>query len=183
MMTPDKDLVAESCPRQDRREKFRGTGVLRLSSGRTAVSESFKKLQLGENHRRVVSVLIRRVEAACEGILQDLDRRSGLLHSVQDDVSPEQAKKLRELAGKLRAEVERVESEVRLDPAVRSRKRSIAARVSSAIIDLEEVSGSALRGYGEMPKELEQALAEKFARFIAVLQEMERIAESTVERK
>jgi Ni,Fe-hydrogenase III large subunit len=97
---------------------------------------------------------------------------------VEDDVAPEQSRKLRELVEKLRVEVERVEAEITLDTAVRSRKRSIAARISSAIIDLEEVGGSGLRGYGEVPKEIEQALAGKFARLISVLQEMERIAES-----
>lgn len=147
------------------------------------MSESAKKLQLGENHRRVVSVLMRRVEMVCEGILQDLDRKSGLLYSLEDDLAPEHARKLRELAEKLRKEVARVESEISLDPAVRSRKRSIAARISSAIIDLEEVGGSGLRGYGAVSKELEQALDEKFARLTAVLQEMERVAEFKVERK
>jgi len=142
------------------------------------MSSDTRKLQLGENHRRVVSVLIRRVEAVCDGILHDLDQRSGLRQNVEDDVSPEQGNKLRALAEKLRVEVEKVESEIRLDPAVRSRKRSIAARVSAAIIDLEEVSGSALRGYGELPKDAERALFEKLARLTVVLEEMERIAES-----
>jgi hypothetical protein len=147
------------------------------------MSKETTKLQLGENHRRVVSVLMRRVETVCEGILLDLDRKSGLLHNLEDDVAPEQARKLRELAEKLRREVARVESEISLDPAVRSRKRSIAARISSAIIDLEEVGGSGLRGYGAVSRELEQALDEKFARLTAVLQEMERVAESRDERK
>jgi hypothetical protein len=157
--------------------------MLNPSFGLGAVPESSMKLQLSENHRRVVSVLIRRVEAVCEGILQDLDQRSGLLHSMEDDVTPEQAKKLRELAEKLRREVERVESEISLDPAVRSRRRSIAARVSSAIIDLEEAGGSALRGYGEMSKEMERALGGKFGRLMVILQEMERVAESRDDRK
>jgi hypothetical protein len=147
------------------------------------VPESAKKLQLGENHRRVVSVLMRRVETVCDGILADLDRKSGLLHNMEDDVAPESAKLLRELAEKLRKEVARVESEISLDPAVRSRKRSIAARISSAIIDLEEVGGSGLRGYGAVSKETERELGEKFARLTAVLQEMERVAESRDERK
>ena len=147
------------------------------------MSKETTKLQLGENHRRVVSVLMRRVETVCDGILADLDRKSGLLHNMEDDVSPEQARKLRELAEKLRREVARVESEISLDPAVRSRMRSIAARISSAIIDLEEVGGSGLRGYGTVSKELERALDEKFARLTAVLQEMERVAESRDERK
>jgi len=147
------------------------------------VPESAKKLHLSENHRRVVSVLMRRVETVCEGILQDLDRKSGLLHNMEDDVPPEQARMLRLLAEKLRAEVARVESEISLDPAIRSRKRSIAARISSAIIDLEEIGGSGLRGYGAVSEELEQALGEKFARLVGVLQEMERIAISKGERK
>jgi hypothetical protein len=147
------------------------------------MSKKTTKLQLGENHRRVVSVLMRRVETVCDGILADLDRKSGLLHNMEDDVAPEKARILRELAEKLRSEVARVESEISLDAAVRSRKRSIAVRISSAIIDLEEVGGSGLRGYGAVSKELEQELDEKFARLIAVLQEMERVAESRDERE
>jgi len=145
----------------------------------SVMSDETKKLHLGENHRRVVSVLIRRVEAACDGILQDLGRQSGLLLLMEDDVSAEHGRKLRELVGKLRAEVARVASEVTIDPAVRSRRRSIAARISATMIDLEEFSGSALRGYGALPQEDERALIEKFARLIVVLEEMERIAESS----
>jgi len=141
------------------------------------MADEMKKLQLGENHRRVVSVLIRRVEAACDGILQDLERRPGLLLRMEDDVRAEQDGRLRELVAKLRAEVGRVASEVTLDAAVRSRRRSIAARISATMIDLEDVSGSALRGYGAMSAEDERVLTEKFARLIAVLEEMERIAE------
>jgi len=141
------------------------------------MADEMKKLQLGENHRRVVSVLIRRVEAACDGILQDLERRPGLLLRMEDDVRAEQDGRLRELVAKLRAEVGRVASEVTLDAAVRSRRRSIAARISATMIDLEDVSGSALRGYGAMSAEDERVLTEKFARLIALLEEMERIAE------
>jgi len=186
-MTPDKDLVAESCPRQRSHEREIVASTARKISDRrrcvawtlSTMSDETKKLHLGENHRRVVSVLIRRVEAACDGILQDLDRRSSLLLSMEDDVRAEQDRKLRELVGKLHAEVARVASEVTLDPAVRSRRRSIAARISATMIDLEDVSGSALRGYGAMPQDAERTLIEKFARLIIVLQEMERIAEAS----
>jgi hypothetical protein len=150
----------------------------RVARTLSAMADETKKLQLGENHRRVVSVLIRRVEAACDGILQDLDRRPGLLLHMENDIRAEQDGKLRELVGKLRAEVGRVASEVTLDAAVRSRRRSIAARISATMIDLEDVSGSALRGYGTLSPEDECALIEKFARLIVVLEEMERVAES-----
>jgi hypothetical protein len=143
-----------------------------------AMIENKKKLQLGENHRRVVSVLIRRIEATCEGVLHNLDRRSSLLHNVEEDLTPQQDQRLRELVGNLRSEIERVESEVTLDPVVSSRRRSIAALVSSAVIDLQEVCDSALRGYGSMPEAVERALVEKLASLMVVLEEMERIAES-----
>src|SRR5713101_5658015 len=73
------------------------------------------KLRLGENHRRVVSVLLREVEKMCEAILEWLDKKPGLLLRVQDDLTAEQQARLRKLVEQLRGEIRHLVTEVTLD--------------------------------------------------------------------
>jgi hypothetical protein len=99
---------------------------------------SGEKLQLNENHRRVISILLRRVEKTCDGVLDWLDRKPGLLNRLRDDLTSEQQAQFQELINRLYKEIRRFDSEVALDPAVKSRRRAIAALLSTAQIDLEE---------------------------------------------
>ncbi len=135
------------------------------------------KIELDENHRRVVSVLLRQVEKACEGVLEWLDREPGLLNRLRDDLSVSQRERLRELTGRLREEVYRFESEVTLSPAIQSRKRAIAALLSSTQIDLEEGKSPGLRGYGRLPEEVERELDTKLDRLLLVLEVMSTVVD------
>ncbi len=134
------------------------------------MTASRAKLQLSENHRRVVSVLLRNVEKAADGIVGWLERKPGLLHRYRDDFTPTEQARLREMAAQLRAEIARFCGEVELDSATQSKRRAIAALISSAAIDLEEVNSRSLRGYGKVPEDVGRELDAKLARLLQCLE-------------
>lgn len=140
---------------------------------------SSRRIELGENHRRVVSAVLRRVEATCGEVMAWLERPSGLLQRLRDDVSAGQAQELRSLAGQLRAEVTRVHEEVTVDLGEQSRARGISAALSLTRTEIEEVMTPGLRGYGHLPREIEAALDAKFARLLDCLETMSNVVDRT----
>src|SRR5712692_9257267 len=135
------------------------------------------KLRLGENHRRVVSVLLREVEKMCDAILDWLDKKPGLLLRVQDDMTAEQQAGLHKLVQQLRGEIRRFDSEVTLDPAVQSRRRAIAALLSANRTHLEEVDSAGLRGYGQLPEDVGRERDAKLGRLTTLLEVMSGVVE------
>jgi len=140
------------------------------------VPKNLQKLLLGENHRRVVSAVLRRVESTCGEVLEWLDRPGGDLLQLEEDVAPSQADELRVLVNRLREETRRVEEEIVVDPSVQSRARAVSASVSLTRVEIEEVLTPGLRGYGALHPEVEAALDAKFLRLLNCLQDMSRIA-------
>ena len=141
-----------------------------------------EKLSLGENHRRVVSALLRRIESTCDEVMEWLRRPSGNLLQFTDDVTPKHADELRALVSGLREENGRVRAELLADASVQSRARGIAASVSLTRIEIEEVFTPGLRGYGPLPPEMEAALDAKLRRLLTYLEAMSAIAERSGSR-
>lgn len=131
------------------------------------------KLKLGENHRRVVSVLLRGVERACDEIEAALADSDGLLHRVSADLTVDQQSSLRQMAERVRSELARITSQIELDVSVHSQRRRILALLSSSIVNLEESTPAKLGGYGELSPEAESRLETEFAHLLALLNEME----------
>jgi hypothetical protein len=165
MMTPDRDLVAESYPGNH------------PGKNQEANMASGEKLVLSENHRRVVSALLRRVEATCDEVLDCMVRPGGNLRQISEDVSERQAGELRSLVERLRREIERVENEMAVDPSRQPRSRCIVSSVSLTRVELEEALTPGLRGYGALSPDLEAALDAKFARLLACLYAMSSVLE------
>jgi hypothetical protein len=140
------------------------------------------KLELGENHRRVVSAVVRRVETTCDEVLGWLERPSGDLHKLEEDIVPKQADALRGLVRRLREETRRVQNELVIDASVQSRARGIVASVSLTRTEIEEILTPGLRGYGALDPETEAALDKKFARILECLLAMGEIAERSSSR-
>lgn len=135
------------------------------------------KLKLGENHRRVVSVLLRGLEQMCDEIEARLAEVPGVLRQVKSDLSPAQSAALREMAARVREEIRRLNTEIELDAAVRSPRRAILALLSASIGNLEESDSKRLRGYGPLASEAAARLDDELSRLIALLEEMTTIAE------
>jgi hypothetical protein len=138
--------------------------------------KNLQKLVLGENHRRVVSAVLRRVESTCDEVLGWLERPGGDLVQLEEDLAPGQADELRAVVERLREETRRVEEEIVVDHSVQSRARAVSASVSLTRVEIEEVLTPGLRGYGALHPEVEAALDAKFLRLLACLQAMSRIA-------
>lgn len=114
------------------------------------MADDSAKIEFGENHRRVISVLMRGTERVCDELVESLDHRSTTLAEVRDDLAPETKTQLRHLAGELKDEVLAFSRHAVLDKKQSSIRRSIAAIVSAALIDLQEAQNSGLRGYGPL---------------------------------
>jgi len=141
------------------------------------LAEHSRNVELGENHRRVVSAVLRRVETTCDEVLGWLERPGSDLHRIEEDVPPAQAETLRALVEQLREELRRVREEIVIDPTVQSRARAIAASVSLTRTELEEVLTPGLRGYGALPAETEAALDQQFSRLLFYLHALGEAAE------
>jgi hypothetical protein len=139
--------------------------------------ESGEKLALPESHRRVVSAVLRRVDATCDEVLDWLIRPGRDLPRFSEDVSARQADELRTLVGRLRQEIVRLQNEIMVDPTVQSRSRCIASSISLTRVELEEVLTPGLRGYGALSPEIEIALDATFARLLACLYAMSKVVE------
>lgn len=135
------------------------------------------KLKLGENHRRVVSVLLRGLEQMCDEIETRLAEAPGVLRQVKSDLSPAQGAALREMTARVREEIRRLNAEIELDAAVRSPRRAILALLSASIVNLEESDSKRLRGYGPLANEAAVRLDDELSRLVALLEEMTTIAE------
>jgi hypothetical protein len=67
---------------------------------------------------------------------------------------------------------------VSLDRRRVSRSRSVAAMVSTALIDLQEVQGSGLKGYGRMAEDAKLIFDGSIRRMAALLEKMLPIVEA-----
>ena len=108
------------------------------ASAKCKRGEMSEKLKLGENHRRVVSVLLRGLEQMCDEIEARLAEVPGVLRQVKSDLSHAQSAALREMTARVREEIRRLNTEIELDAAVRSPRRAILALLSASIVNLEE---------------------------------------------
>jgi hypothetical protein len=136
-----------------------------------------EKLKLGENHRRVVSVLLRGVEHACDEIDATLRESPGALRRVDDDLAPAQRCALQQMTERVRAEIRRLANEIELDTSVGSQRRTILALLSASVINLQESEPKKLRGYGEMSRDAEARLTSEFQRLIELLEQVATIVE------
>ena len=135
------------------------------------------KLKLGENHRRVVSVLLRGLEQACDEIEATFRESPGTLRRIHDDLSPAQRSALRELTQRVRGEIRRLASEIELDTSIGSQRRTVLALLSASIVNLEESEPQKLRGYGVMLPEAESRLGKEFHHLVSLFEQMAAIVE------
>lgn len=135
------------------------------------------KLKLSENHRRVISVLLRSLEQACDEIDASFRESPGTLRRIHDDLSPTERSTLRQMTQRVRDEIRRLASEIELDTSVGSQRRTVLALLSASIVNLEESEPKKLRGYGSMSKEAEDRLAHEVQNLIGLFEEMAAIVE------
>lgn len=136
------------------------------------MSEQAARLKLGENHQRVVSVLLRGVEQMCDLISGWLERRSGVLVRLDDDVPGPQCERLRVLVDEVRGELRRIAGDIELQPTAESPRRSIRALVSAMAVELEERRSPRLEGYGPLSDAAKTKIDAEIDRLLARLERM-----------
>lgn len=136
-----------------------------------------EKLKLGENHRRVVSVLLRGLEHACDEIEATLHESPGTLRHIHYDLTLPQRSALQQMIARVRNEIRRLATEIELDTSVGSQRRTVLALLSASLVNLEESEPRKLRGYGDMSPEAEARLANEFQHLIELLRRVAAIVE------
>jgi hypothetical protein len=134
--------------------------------------ERARKLKLGDNHRRALTVLLAGVEEACAELGVLLKRAPGRLVHVEDDLTSAQRQRLGELSDRLRCELSSVSEGILLDPVSKSRRRSIVALLTAQLIYLEETAASGMKGYGRLADDARQQISRELKRLMATLEEM-----------
>ena len=128
-------------------------------------------LKLGENHRRVVSVVLRGVEQMCDEIDSWLEKKPGVLFRVQNDLTAEQREALQALTPRLRDELRRLQGEIELGAAAQSVRGAVVALLSANIVNVEDTDASYLAGYGHLPEGAGQKINGEFKRLLGILEE------------
>jgi hypothetical protein len=135
------------------------------------------KVELSENHRRVLSVVLRGLDQMCGEAQDCLDNRLGRLWPERMDLTAEQQEEVRRLAGRIRREIHRIAEGIEAEGEVLSAKAVIRALASAQIVQLEESDSSGLRGYGPLSGRAAAWLDTEVGHLKTLLGEMVRVVE------
>lgn len=131
-----------------------------------------QKLRLSENHRRVVSVLLRGVEQTCHAVAGWLDKKPGVLIGLENDLSPQQCQRLCALVDQLQAEIRRLSGAIDLQRSAESPRRSIHALISAMRVEIEERKSPRLKGYGPLDDVAAAVLDAELDRLLELFEKM-----------
>lgn len=131
-----------------------------------------RRLKLGDNHRRALTVLLAGLEEACAEMGVGLQRTPGWLVQVEDDLTSAQRQRLGELSDRLRRELRGVSESILLDPMSKSLRRSIVALLTAQLIYLEETLASGMKGYGRLADDVRQHISDELKKLKAIIEEM-----------
>lgn len=117
-------------------------------------------IELGENHRRSVSITLQLVDKAlCEWDDWSNEHiRSGVMYREQDTFSPSQKARLRDRIVTIRKLLVRLRDDLQLDPKVAPTSQSIVGHTSILWEMLAELNSRALQAYGKVPDNLDHYL-------------------------
>ena len=139
-----------------------------MSEPSSLVSDS-----LSADHRRVVSVRLRKLADYCASLM-------GLLEAEPSVAQPQtsgaraDAKEARSLLAALQEHIARAQAELGLRAARRDRAREARALVATMLVSIEELHPEHLKGYGKVPKNLAGFLETKTREFAELVEEIAR---------
>jgi hypothetical protein len=143
----------------------------------------FARVELSENHRRPISALPRQLESACAAIEAWMNRASGPLLRLEDDLHPEQLHQLREKLPGVRAAIGQAMRQFGLPPQKQSRRAAIVALLSVNCANLEDTLSYNPRGYGQLAPEAAQQIDAHMGRLLGLLEEMLSLTERPKEKE
>ena len=121
-----------------------------------ATSQTQPQIQLSENHRRSISIILQLVDKAlCEwDDWATGNVRSGLMFREDDTFSPTQKVGLREKIAAMRKLLLRLRDDLQLEPKVAPTSQSIVGHAGVLWEMLTDLNSRGLRGHGKVPDEL-----------------------------
>jgi hypothetical protein len=119
-------------------------------------TQKMAPIELGENHRRSISITLQLVDQAlCEW--DDWARgrvRSGIMYRQVDTLSPIQKQELQDKIGKVRQLIMHLRDDLGLEPKNVPTSQFIIGHASLLWEMLTELNGRSLQAYGKVPGEL-----------------------------
>ncbi|MGD0696440.1 MAG: hypothetical protein ABSB82_16585 [Terriglobia bacterium] len=132
------------------------------------------RLQVGSNHRRVISVRLRILEESWMRLL-DLFRPMDSILTARRALPREKAEEVRQQVLTLGAKLAEMKTDLGLERSDEDPAREARALIAAMITGIEELHPHYLRGYGKVPESLESYLE---TRLKGLLQVMDRIAKT-----
>jgi len=139
---------------------------------------------LGENHRRVLANILRRVELAAwrleEQLTQEATPHLTLTHFTHPP-TPEQRSILLQLTKQIRQQVTRLATDYRLEVGEQHLLRTIMGEFTLLWCDLEDIRPHKLRAYGAVNPQLQAVLDPPLQRLIELVLTIDGVASGKLE--
>jgi len=113
-------------------------------------------MELSENHRRSISIVLQLVDKAlCEwDAWTDRPPPAGVMYQQQDTLSPTQKKRLRQKSSAVRELILRLRDDLHLEPSRPATSQMVVGQATILWETLAELNSRSLEGYGRVPEEL-----------------------------
>jgi hypothetical protein len=113
-------------------------------------------IELSDNHRRSISIVLQLVDKAlCEWAAWiDRPPQAGVMYQRQDTLSPTQKKRLRQKSSMVRQVILRLRDDLQLEPSRPASSQMIVGQATILWEMLAELNSRSLEGYGRVPEEL-----------------------------
>jgi hypothetical protein len=117
---------------------------------------SAPSIELGENHRRSISITLQLVDKAlCEwGDWANGRTHSGIMYRQEDTFSAAQKNEMRKRIARIRQSLTRLRDDLQLAPNLVGTSQSIVGQAAVLWEMLTELNSRGLQGYGQVPKNL-----------------------------
>lgn len=129
------------------------------------------KLQVSENHRRVLSARLRTLEESALALL-DLFEAVDNAFTERDALPEERKADVRRLVGTLRSRIEEIKTDLELERTRLEAKRYANAVVVAMSVNVEELHPNYLKGYGKVPEDLARYLRSEVNQLLGLLREI-----------
>jgi hypothetical protein len=115
-----------------------------------------RSIELSDNHRRSISVVLQLVDKAlCEwDAWIERPPSAGVMYQQQDTLSPTHKKRLRQKSSVVRELILRLRDDLQLEPSRPASSQMVVGQATILWEMLVELNSRSLEGYGRVPEEL-----------------------------
>jgi len=128
-------------------------------------------------HARALGAHFKTVEEYLRVVESWLDGAQGIFYSAEAELSEERRQRVRALIGEVLAGLDRIRRELGLQPEEVSALGVMRAYLSELWVSLVETRGRYLRGYGQVPPDLEHYLDDRIGGLESQVNEIRRLVD------